>query len=74
MHNFMLCGLRIRSWLHIGYPKELAKTRRQEVMMRSQLGNIPTDTRQTEMRGKETLCDQAFIYVVVYRNRLSRLI
>ena len=50
IHNFMLCGLRIRSWLHIGNPNELATTRRQEAMTRPQRGNRPTDTRQTDMR------------------------
>ena len=34
----------LRSWLHTGYSKELATTRRQEDMMRPQLGNRPTDT------------------------------
>ena len=34
----------IHSWLQTGYSKELATTRRQEDMMRPQLGNRPTDT------------------------------
>ena len=57
----------LRSWLRIGYPKELATTRRQEAMMRPQLVNRPTDTRQTDMRQRDP---QASIYVVWLQNRV----
>ena len=42
--------VRSRSLLYtaIGYPNELATTRKKDTMMRPQLGNIPTDANRIE--------------------------
>ena len=58
IHNFIHVGWLyvFVGWLHIGYPpNELATTRRQEGMMRPQLGNKLTDTRQTDMSQRDPL-------------------
>ena len=75
----MLCGFYvvvvgyIQVYTAIGCPNnELATTRRQVDQIRPQLGNRPTDTRQTNRHEAKSPSDQAFIYVVGFIG-LSRL-